>query len=224
MNLKNLVKTEESSLFAPFVDLAVSFDSSVVNVAYTAHARNGQVFYVGRGSILLHDLSRRVPTTTTIPLENFENTFSKSSIFSNGVTDVIVVHLDSKSPSLDAKFKESDDTIKSVQTLVSSMTTKYVSAYIGLDYDEPQLTTKFAGGEPQYALHTKRYVFQTNSSNSTGNSTVPIFRQYFGGWFWELFLVCIILIPLLLTGVYAINGIQTPIFEDKKKIKVTTSK
>jgi len=105
--------------------------------------------------------------------------------------------------------------------LVSSKTTKYVSAYIGLDYDEPQgLTTKFAGGEPQYAVHTKRYVFQTsNSSNGTGNSSVPIFRQYFGGWFWELFLVCIILIPLLLSGVYAINGIQTPIFEDKKKTK-----
>jgi len=220
-HLKNLVKNEESSLFAPFVDLVVSFDSSVVNVAYSAKARNGQVFYVGRGSILLHDLSRRVPATAIIPLEKFENTFSNSAIFSNGVTDVIVVHLDSKSPSLDTKFKESDDTIKSVQTLVSSKTTKYVSAYVGLDYDEPQLTTKFAGGEPQYALHTKRYILQTNGSNNTNgtNNTVPIFRQYFGGWFWELFLVSIILIPLLLSGVYAIDGIQTPIFEDKKKSK-----
>jgi len=222
-NLKNYLQTEESSLFAPFVDLAVSFDSFVVNLAYTTQVQNGQVqngqvFYVGKGSILLHDLTRRVPSTTILTLEKFAQVFSKSAIFSNGVTDIIIVYLDSKLPSLDIKFKESDDTIKSVQTLVSSKTSKYVSAYVGLECDELQLTTKFADREPQYVYNSKRFILQyANGTSNNTNATIPIFRQYFGGWFWELFLICIILIPLLIIGVFGINGIQTPIFEDVKK-------
>jgi len=222
-NLKNYLQTEESSLFAPFVDLAVSFCSFVVNMAYTTQVQTGQVFYVGKGSILLHDLSRRVPSTTILTLEKFDKIFSKSTIFSDGVTDIIIVYLDSKSPSLDIKFKESDDTIKSVQSLVSSKTSKYVSAYIGLECDELQLTTKFAVSEPQYVHHSKRFNLQSNNYSNNTNGTIPIFRQYFGGWFWELFLVCIILIPLLIVGVFGINGIQTPLFEDvKKKGKMIT--
>jgi len=214
-NLRNLMKTEKSSLYAPFVDLSYSFDSSIANVAYSASLQSGKVYYVGKGSTLLHDIKKRVPSTTPVTNYDLEGVLTKAGVFSNGATDLIIVHLDNKNINLDIKYKESDTIIEKVHRLISASTTKYVCTYIGLEYDEPLFTTKFA--DPQ---NEKRFIFNTeqltgNGTNSS-NASIPIFRQYFGGWFWELFLVSILLIPLMIMGVYAIDGIQTPLFADPK--------
>jgi len=222
VNLRNLLKSEKSSLFAPFVDLDVSFDNSIVNVAYNTKLNSGRVIYVGKGSILLHDLTRRV-SPTLLNLEGLNAALSDSQIFSNGVADLIIVYLNSNSINIGTKLKESDTIISSVQKVVSSFTSSYVMAYIGLEYDEPQWNTKFASSsDPEAAVYNKRFILASNNisnaSNGT-NGTIPVFREYFGGWFWELFLVCLFLIPLLVVGVYGINGIQTPIFDAKMKKK-----
>jgi len=213
-NLRNLIQTEKSSLVAPFVDLSVSFDNTIINMAHTTQ---GKVFYVGKGSTLLQDLKTQKSALTVVS-QKLEETVP-DSVFSNGVADLIVVYLDSFFTDLDNKFKESDATIKNVQSFISSKTTKYVGVYIGLEYDEPHLTSKFVGSEMPVSKHEKRYFLQMSNVTATVNATVPLFRQFFGGWFWELFLVCIILVPLLTVGMFAINGIQTPIFPksiDKK--------
>jgi len=213
-NLRNLINTEKSSMVAPFVDLSVSFDNSIINMA---HNTKGKVFYVGKGSTLLQDLKTQNLAFTVVS-QNLEEI--SDSVFSNGVADLIIVYLDSFFSDLDNKFKESDATIKYVQSFISSRTTKYVGVYTGLEYDEPHLTTKFMGG-PSGIKHEKRFILQ--QVNQTTNGTIPIFRQYFGGWFWELFLVCIILVPLLTVGMFAINGIQTPIFPKNIEKKSKTS-
>jgi hypothetical protein len=210
-NLRQLIQTEKSSLVAPFVDLSVSFDNSILKMI---HNTEGKIFYVGKGSTLLRDLKTLNPAPTIVSKDKLEETIS-DSIFTNGVTDLIIVYLDSYYSDLDNKFKESDATIKYVQSFISSKTSKYVGVYTGLEYDEPHLTTKFMGAGFQ---HEKRFILQMINGTSP-NGTIPIFRQFFGGWFWELFLICIILVPLLIIGVCAIDGIQTPIFPksvDKK--------
>jgi len=209
-NLRNLIKTEKSSLVAPFVDLSISFDNSIVNVAKSTP---GSVFYVGKVSTLLHDIKRKVPTIVHIK-GNLEETIS-DNIFSNGVTDLIIVYLDSMVSTLDNKFMASDATIESVQRYISSKTSKYVGVYTGLEYDAPQLKTKFATD----LLHSKRHILQNPENATNNNMTLNIFQQYFGGWFWELFIICVILIPLLVIGVFAIDGIQTPLFDSKIKKK-----
>jgi len=215
-NLRSLLKSEQSSLYAPFVNLDVSFDSSIANVAYSAQI-SGQVIYVGKGSVLLQDIKKRVPSAklTIAHLQDLKKSLIDSNAYANGVTDLVVVLLDSNAHNLDSKYQESDTTIKNVHALVSSFTSKYVCAYIGREYDRPQFTTKFSSGSPR-SQHEKRFILQTPANNNTNTSTPNTFRLYFGGWFWELFLVCIILIPLFVIGVYAIDGIQTPIFKDVK--------
>jgi len=135
-----------------------------------------------------------------------------SKIFTNGVTDLIVVYLSAvhESP---AKFAETDYILGNVHTLISSQTSDYVSVYTALAYDNPDFNFDFGSRQTV----AKRFILQSNSSSNNSNTSVPIFRQYFGGWFWELFVCMLIMIPLLVIGTYSIDSIQTPIFESKKK-------
>jgi len=120
-----------------------------------------------------------------------------------------------------AKFTETDNTISEVHKLITAHTDNYLSIYSAQAYDNPEFNMEFGTKQPQQVL-MKRYLsatLQTNGTNGTNgsNSTVPIFRQYFGGWFWELFLTMLVLVPLLIIGTYSIDSIQTPIFDAKKK-------
>jgi len=238
-NLKNLLKTEKSSLYAPFVDLELSLDSAVVSLVDTTVSNSGKVFYVGDS--LPSFAQRRAPSSTVTDIDDFKEFILKNSqIFTNSKTDLIIVYLHSGASQ--DKFKETDLVINSVHTLISSSTTKYVALYTAHSYADPHLQMDFSSS------HLKRSLSQTapngsspaptpfpvpsivpqpaynaspapSSTNQTSNETVPIFRQYFGGWFWELVIVAAVLIPLLLIAVFAIDGIQTPIFESKKKAK-----
>jgi len=114
-----------------------------------------------------------------------------------------------------AKFTETDKIISEVHNLISFHTDNYLCVYTALAYDNPEFNIDFVTGIPV----TKRYLQRINQvpDSNTTNGTVPIFRQYFGGWFWELFLTMILLVPLLIIGTYSIDSIQTPLFEKKKK-------
>jgi len=216
VNLKKLMETSSSSLYAPFVDLSVSFDRTITNMAYSTKLNSGEVIYFGKGSILLHDIRDKVPST--IEMKNIEREIkAHSEIFSNDVTDLIIVHLDSSITPPEDRFSSSDSILNRVQNIVSSKTQKYVGVYTALSYDEPTLNMDFAVREREIS---KRFITHTVAvqQNNT-NTTIPIFRQYFGGWFWELILVCMVLIPMLVTGVYAIDAIQTPLFDSKPKQK-----
>jgi len=230
-NLKNLLKTEKSSLYAPFVDLELSLESTVLSLVDTTVSNSGKVFHVG-GSRPSFAQSR---PKTVINIADVQEIITEySQIFTNSKTDLIIVYLSSNGASQE-KFKETDTVINLVHTIISSSTTKYVALYTALSYADPHLQMDYSSS------HLKRSLSQTgnntapspsivpvpspfsNGTNTTvptnGNTTIPIFRQYFGGWFWELVIVCTVLIPLLLISVFAIDSIQTPIFESKKKVK-----
>jgi len=220
-NLMNLMETSSSSLFMPFVDLCVSLDSTIANIAYSTKHNSGKVIYFGKGTILLRDIKNRVSSTIISSINDMENVLkNQNEIFSNGVTDLIIVHLDSRTISLEEKFSFSDSTISRVQSIVSSNTKEFIGVYTSLAYDDPELNLDFV------RVHSKRFIqaptaqnvsINGTTSNSTNGTTAPqTFKKFFGGWFWELFLVCLVLIPLLIVGVYAINAIQTPLYESKK--------
>jgi len=214
--LKDLIRNSESSLSAPFVDMPSAFDIHVVNIANQAKS-SGQVLYIGKGSALLHDIKRRVPEVIVAHTEDIDYTFKKNpAIFSNGVTDLIVIHL-SKTTANSEKFVDTNKVIQKVNTILSASTQNYVCAYTALAYDNPEFNMEFG----EKTILTKRYVSYSlqihNGTTNNTNGTVPIFRQYFGGWFWELFITMLVLIPLLVTGTYAIDSIQTPLFDPKMK-------
>jgi len=221
--LKALIKNSESSLSAPFVDMPSAFDNSVANIAHHAK-QSGKVIYIGKGSVLLHDIKRRAPETIVAYSEDMDYILKRNSaIFSDGVTDLIVIYLP-KTTANTEKFEETDKVIKRVQSIVSSRTQNYVCAYTALAYDNPEFNLEF--GErtimtKRYVSYTLQYSNGTNNSNNTNATDVPIFRQYFGGWFWELFVTMLVLVPLLVIGTYAIDSIQTPLFDPKLFTKKT---
>jgi hypothetical protein len=222
IQLKESIKHSESSLSAPFVDMPSAFDNNVANIAYHAKKSSGKVIYIGKGSALLHDIKRKSPETIEASYESLDNTFKRNSgIFSDGVTDLIVIYLPKMNANTE-KFEESDKVIHRVNSIVTSLTQNYVCAYTALAYDNPEFNMEFG----EKTIMTKRYVSYTlqgtngtNNSNNTNGTSVPIFRQYFGGWFWELFVTLLVLIPLLITGTYAIDSIQTPLFDPKMNKK-----
>jgi len=213
--------------------MPTAFDSHLVNVVNNVH-QEGKVFYVGKGTPLLKDILNSDHNTIVTTLGSFENTIKNSDkIFSNGKTDLIIVYLSSMTEST-GKFKDTDTVISDIHRVISSKTDDYVCVYTALAYDNPEYNVEFG---MRRTASLKRSIHQGNGTepspvpapdtNGTvpspsprppGNVTdVPIFRQFFGGWFWELFVVMIVMLPFLIIGTYSIDSIQTPLFEAKKK-------
>jgi len=220
LKFRNILSSSASSLQAPFVDMRTAFDSNIVNIVNSIQEVSGKVFYFGKGTPLLNDILSSDEKTVSSSRNNLEETLKRhSQIFSNGKTDLIIVYLSSMTASKH-KFTQTDETISEVHNYISSRTNDYVSVYTGLAYDNPEYNMEF-GSDERRTVISKRYISGSlqsgNNTNNQSNATVPIFRQYFGGWFWELFVTMIIMIPLLIIGTYAINSIQTPLFEAKKK-------
>jgi len=215
LKFRNILSTAKSSLQAPFIDMSSAFDIHVMNIVRDVQTVSGKIFYFGKGTTLFNDILRLEENTVSSQISKIEDILNKNSkIYSNGKTDFIIVYISTLEGS--AKFTETDNIISEVHNLISSHTDNYLCVYTALAYDNPEFNIQFVTGIPV----AKRYFLQdTNNTNNTNatNGTVPVFRQYFGGWFWELFLTMFLLVPLLIIGTYAIDSIQTPLFEDKKK-------
>jgi len=220
---REILRSSESSLQAPFVDMPTAFDTHLINVVDTVLQTQGNIVHVGKGSPLLKDILLRDPETVVTTLAAFENTIKKSDgIFSNGKTDLIIVYLSTLSES-SAKFSDSDLAISNIHGIIASKTDDYVCVYTGLAYDNPDYNVEFGTRQPSSLKRDLASIQFGNelapapmAPNST-NTTIPIFRQYFGGWFWELFICMLVMLPFLIIGTYAIDSIQTPLFEPKKK-------
>jgi len=215
---RNILSSAPTSLQAPFMDMPSAFDGNILNIVNSVQEVHGRVFYFGKGSPLLNDIISREQNTVVASRSDFEGTLKNSNIFSNGKTDLIIIYLSTMTAS-PAKFTETDTIISEVNKYISSITDDYLCVYTGLAYDNPEFNMEFG---IKRTIMNKRYLSSTlqdnnGTTNGTKNSTVPIFRQYFGGWFWELFLTMLVLIPFLIIGTYSIDSIQTPLFEPKKK-------
>jgi len=213
---RTILSSAPSSLTAPFMDMSTAFDGNIINIVDSIQEVQGRVFYFGKGSPLLNDILSREQNTIVASRSDFEGKLKNSNIFSNGKSDLIIIYLSTMNAN-PAKFTETDTIISEINNFISSHTDDYLCVYTGLAYDNPDFNMEFG---QKRTIMSKRYLSGTlnvtNSTNGT-NSTVPIFRQYFGGWFWELFLTMLVMVPLLIIGTYAINAIQTPLFEPKKK-------
>jgi len=233
---REILRSAESSLQAPFVDMPTAFDSHLVNVVNSVHQKEGSIFYVGKGSPLLKDILNSDRNTFVTTLRDFERIIKKDDkIFSNGKTDLVIVYLSSMTES-SGKFKDTDMAISDIHRVISSKTDDYVCVYTGLAYDNPEYNVEFGvrqsfkrhiSSMQQFGNDTVPSPVPSPMPNGTvpspspmppGNNTeIPIFRQFFGGWFWELFVCMIVMLPFLIIGTYAIDSIQTPLFEPKKK-------
>jgi len=222
LKFRSILSSAQSSLQAPFVDMSSAFDMSVVNIVTSIQESTGSTFYFGKGTPLLTDILSRDENAVSSSRHHIEEILrKKSAIFSNGKTDLIIVYLSTMTESSD-KFTETDSTISEVHKLILSHTDDYVCVYTALSYENPEFMKFGAKNVPM-----KRFLsgsLQGNGTNgtvptdnTTSNNSVPVFRQYFGGWFWELFVVMAVLLPFLIIGTYSIDSIQTPLFEDKKK-------
>jgi hypothetical protein len=217
VKFRNIFKNAQSSLQVPFVDMPHAFDIHMLNVVTKVKINDGKVFYLGKGSPLLKDiLNREQKTISSSDFANVGSLFVRhDKIFSNGRTDLILVYLSSTDTA--KKFEETDNVIADIHHLITSHTENYVCVYTGLAYDNPEFNVDFGTQQTPLLKRSLAYVLQHDNDTNSTNGSIPVFRQYFGGWFWELFVVMIFLVPLLIIGTYSIDSIQTPIFEPKKK-------
>eukprot|EP01124_Arcella_intermedia_P019454 TRINITY_DN2676_c0_g1_i1.p1 TRINITY_DN2676_c0_g1~~TRINITY_DN2676_c0_g1_i1.p1 ORF type:complete len:303 (+),score=64.47 TRINITY_DN2676_c0_g1_i1:50-958(+) len=216
-HLRKMMK-EQFSLQIPSIDLQFSLRGSLINAAQKNINRQGKVIYAGSSSSVQQDLMTKFPQTISTSIANLKDVIAENALLLNKVPDLVIVYLDSKSSNLEYKYKESDNTINQVIQDLDSLTGDYTAIYTALQYDDPHYTTSFATSLSQKRFALEVLDILNSTSNTSSNSTIPVFRQYFGGWFWELFLVCMFVIPSLLIGVFSINNVQTPLFETKKKV------
>jgi len=197
--LKKLMEKEKCSLYDPYLDLDGSFNPFVVNLAYEAKNFGAKIIYTGQGSQLLQNLIKRVPELQVVKLEEFQEI---SDIFSNGVTDLVIVEIP------EPRFKETDQFIKTVQTNLEEKTSNYIGVYTALEFDYPP-SFEFERRAVFEAL--SNYSISNITENSTeSNSTETKFFYFFPGWFWEVFLTLGIMMPTMIGSVFALKEVQVP--------------
>jgi len=55
-----------------------------------------------------------------------------------------------------------------------------------------------------------QYILDSNNSNTTNGTLPTIFQEFFPGWFWEVALAFVFLIPIILTGYCMLMSVQAP--------------
>jgi len=212
--LKKVMQTSTGSFYAPYVDLTEPLVSGVIQSASKIPA-SASVIYAGKGASLLPVLKIRVPKVKAVPLNTLDKVLSSSKIFNNGVTDLVIVHLEVQEEDTTEKFTRENSIIQAVHTIVSEKTSNYVAVYTALEADivEDQDYRKRVFMQYEYILDDPN-----NGTNGT-NGTITWFQMFFPGWFWEVTLILIFLIPILITGFCHLMSIQTPMFEERVKAK-----
>jgi len=212
--LQNVMQTSTGSFYAPYVDVPESLLPTVI-LSSSESKESASVIYAGKGATILPELKIRVPKVKAVTLNNLEKVLSSSKIFNNGVTDVVIVHFDVQESS-DEQFTRANELIQSVQSIISQKTSNYVAVYTGLQADEVE------DREFQKRMYMQYQDFSfldlDNNTNST-NGTINWFQTFFPGWFWEVFLLFMFVIPIIITGFCQLMSIQTPLFEERKKMK-----
>jgi len=211
-SLTSLMKTSAGSLYAPFVDLSEPLDSVIIRSASSVD-KNANVIYSGKGATLLPDLKARVPKVKSTSIANLQKTLSLSKIFSNGVTDLVIVHFENPESDTD-DFTRSNEIIYAVSTLISDKTTNYIAVYTSLSSDAQVVDdSKF---QKRLFLDYEELSFEEQASNNT-NGTGNWFQNFFPGWFWAVALVLVFIIPIAITAFFQIMSIQTPNIEERSK-------
>jgi len=209
--LKNAMQNGASSLYAPHVDLPESLSAVIVNAVLAAKANDATTIYAGRGTSLLPDLKRREPSVQAVTIPKLQEILSSDTdIFNNGKTDLVIVHLDHAYQDLVDKFEKTNNVINQVHLLLSHKTSSYLALYTGLAYDDPLWLVDFGDNAIKRAFEAFQDVQFYDQSNITNGTTPTWFQQFFPGWFWEVALVVVFVLPIIFTGYSCLMSIQAP--------------
>jgi len=212
--LQNVMQASAGSFYAPYVDLSDSLVSTVIHSA-SKIPTSASVIYAGKGATLLPELRARVPNVRAVSLNNLEKVLSTSKIFNNGVTDLVIVHLDAQESSVE-QFSRANAVIQAVHSIISQKTSNYIDVYTALEADSVE-DKNFQ--KRVYMDYSDFFIDDAANDTNGTNGTISWFQTFFPGWFWEVFLIFLFIVPIIITGYCQLMSIQTPMFEERKKVK-----
>jgi len=208
-SLKNIIGSSKASLVAPYVTSSSQYslvDSLLARVA--GRMTLGSILIVtDAGSSFLHSLKGQtgVQTTTTSEFK------SHSSLFTNGVADLIVVCLSTADSA--EKFQAHDQLIGSLSQMVSTATSgNFVGMYTGNSITGYDTIRTFE--DPNAHLFRPHYLVDRywesvlDATSNTTNTTVP--RTYLTGPILEAFMVIISLVTMVFVGMCNLCRLQVP--------------
>jgi len=214
--LKNVLQEASSSIIVPHVDLQETLTNSIVKVS--SHVKGGSVIYAGKGATLLPQLKRATPSIQTVSVDKLEQTLEGSTIFLNGVTDLLIVHLDSVYTTPIEKFEHTNQVLQSLYAFVAAETKDYVFVYTGLSYGGAKWVNRFDNVKRSFSSFQDYVLDDTAQANNTNVTQINWFQEFFPGWFWEVVVPFVVLIPIIVTGYCQLMSVQAPEqFVPKKK-------
>jgi len=206
--LKNVMKNSVSSFFAPHLDIPDSLTATLIKATSFVSKKSASVVYVGKGATLLPELRQAVPHITVVSHQDAKNLLASSKIFSNGVTDLLIVHLDDVVELVD-KFSKTNTIIQSMNEFISERTHNFVSIYTGLKYEQVGWEESF-GQKRGIAELLQDYVMLDDPTNATNSTQPTVFQEFFPGWFWEVTFSFMFIIPIIIAGYCMLMGVQAP--------------
>eukprot|EP01121_Diplochlamys_sp_Union-15-3_P011082 TRINITY_DN317_c0_g1_i1.p1 TRINITY_DN317_c0_g1~~TRINITY_DN317_c0_g1_i1.p1 ORF type:complete len:313 (-),score=55.30 TRINITY_DN317_c0_g1_i1:76-1014(-) len=196
-SLKHIMESSTSSITIPRVHLR-AHQYSLVDSTLREIVKSDETNVVYSGfsnSFLAYQNNVRVVTPS-----DFLAYLEDAEIFTNGVTDLLVVHLDAKKS--EKKFSDDDKLIKSVVDIVSSATNdNYVAVFTSERSLEP-----YIDWYPQSLKVHKKRTFSQYGEEPHRNW----FESHFPGWFWQAFFTAIALFIIGGCGFTAMASLQSP--------------
>jgi len=203
IHIKEVIE-KKNSLFIPYV---IQTDDGSINRAITNvvdQQKGVNVIYSGQGGSLLQTLKNKKTDIKIVKIKEIQDYVNKkNSIFSNGITDLIIIQLN------DNKQESHNNLIESLMDDIRSITTNYVgilTAEHSVTIDDIQLEWEDEGS-------AKRFIFQSSNitdNSTTTNSTTTGFLDFFPGYMIEAILIVFLLIAIAGLGISSLNSIQTP--------------
>jgi len=206
--LQDLLQNSPASTYSPYVAMSTPLAGPLVK-AVTENIV-GSVVLIGRKSEknynegpLNHLLNNQISIRT---VERPEDLVA-DSIFSNGVTDLLIVQLDASNTNMEARLIQSDKVIKIVQKMVTEETKgNFVSIYTALEHH--QLNEEIPNFRTE---EKKRAHFEILQADTPANITrLHWFNEWFPGWFWEIATVMFIFLSITMFGTCTLNQLQVP--------------
>jgi len=221
-NLKGAMEAAGSSLVMPYtkVDEVTLFDNVLANIF---ESTKGSIFISRlQGSQLFNQLNSEVGVKI-VEIDSLLVELKSANVFSNGMTDLVVVCFDKPTPKAKvATFTSHDELIGSISASISTATKgNYVAMYSANTVAASNLVWTFE--QPTdigfYGLDSF-YMLEENGTNNTNNTnTTTVIINYFPGALIEVYLIVAILIAMVFTGGCAIFSLQTPDRWEAPKVK-----
>jgi len=217
-SVENALKNSVTSIVAPNarLDGKASFVEDTLKSASTiiANRQSGaKVIYSGLG---YSSLTETKDVVEIVRVKELIKYLQSSNIFSNGVTDLLIVRLDTKQSS-SIKFSSDNVFLNQVQEVVAKSTGgNYIAIFTAEQPEVPEINWQPRGSAKRMIGDFRFKVAQTNSSNNTS----PTFSQLFPGWFWQGFLIIAVMFVIGGVGYWSMAQLQTPDkWENVKKVR-----